>query len=60
MFEALKQEQLNKKLDVFEIHLEGQSVNNGSISMKDYGDFLTISQDVITSFAEDKPLSLNL
>lgn len=59
MFEALKQEQVNKKLEVIEMHLDGVSINNGSMSMKDYGNILIDSQDVITSFAVDKPLSLN-
>ena len=59
MFEALKREQLNKKLEVYEMHLDGGSITNGSMPMKEYGNLLIDSQDVITSFAVDKPLSLN-
>lgn len=59
MFEALKQEQVNKKLEIYEMRLEGMSITNGSMSMKEYGKILIDSQEVITSFAEDKPLSLN-
>ncbi len=58
MFEALKHEKLNQNLEVFEIHLEGVLVNNGAMPMKEYGEFLINSQDLITSLAE-KPLSLN-
>lgn len=59
MFEALKREQVNKKLEVYEMRLDGASITNGSMSMREYGEFLINSQDVITYFAEDKPLSLN-
>ena len=59
MFEALKREQVNKKLEVFEMHLEGASITNGAMPMKEYGQVLIDSQEVITSFAVDKPLSLN-
>lgn len=59
MFEALKREQLNKKLEVYEMHLDGGSIINGSMPMKEYGNLLIDSQEVITSFAVDKPLSLN-
>ena len=59
MFEALKREQLNKKLEVFEMRLDGTSITNGSMPMKEYGQVLIDSQEVITSFAVDKPLSLN-
>lgn len=59
MFDALKREQLNKKLEVYEMHLDGGSITNGSMPMKEYGTLLIDSQDVITSFAVDKPLSLN-
>lgn len=58
MFEALKKEKLNQNLEVFEIHLEGSLVNNGAMPMKEYGEFLINSQDLITSLAE-KPLGLN-
>ena len=59
MFEALKREQVNKKLKVYEMRFDGPSITNGSMPMKEYGKLLIDSQDVITSFAEDKPLSLN-
>ncbi len=59
MFEALKKEQVHKKLEVVEMRLDGSSITNGSMPMKDYGQFLIDSQEVITYFAEDRPLSLN-
>ena len=59
MFEALKKEKVDQKLEVFEIRLDGGSITNGSIPMIEYGNFLINSQNVITSFAVDKPLSLN-
>lgn len=58
MFEALKQEKLNQKLDVYEIHLDGSLVNIGAMPMEEYGEFLINSQKLITSLA-DKPLSVN-
>ena len=58
MFEALKQEKLNQKLEVYEIHLIGSLVNAGSMPMEEYGKFLINSQKLITSLA-DKPLSVN-
>lgn len=59
MFEALKQEKVNQKLEVVEMRLDGLSITNGSMPMKEYGQFLMDSQEVITYFAEDRPLSLN-
>lgn len=59
MFEALKQEKLNQKREVFEMRLDGTSITNGAMPMKEYGNFLIDSQNVITSLAVDKPLSLN-
>ena len=59
MFEALKQEKVNQKLEVVEMRLDGLSITNGSMPMKEYGQFLIDSQEVITYFAEDRPLSLN-
>ena len=58
MFEALKQEKLNQKLEVYEIHLDGVLVNAGAMPMEEYGEFLINSQKLITSLA-DKPLSVN-
>lgn len=58
MFEALKREKLNQNLEVFEIHLDGVLVKNGAMPMKEYGEFLINSQDLITSLAE-RPLGLN-
>ena len=58
MFEALKQQKLNQKLEVYEIHLEGSLVNPGDMPMGEYGEFLVNSQKLITSLA-DKPLSIN-
>lgn len=58
MFEALKQEKLNQKLEVYEIHLIGSLVNAGAMPMEKYGEFLINSQKLITSLA-DKPLSVN-
>lgn len=59
MFEALKQEKLSQKHEIYEIRLEGKLISNGSMSMKEYGEFLINSQEAITIFAEDRPLSLN-
>ena len=58
MFEALKQEKLNQKLEVYEIHLIGSLVNAGAMPMKEYGEFLINSQKLINSLA-DKPLNIN-
>lgn len=58
MFEALKREKVNQKLDVYEIHLQGSLVNAGAMPMEEYGEFLINSQKLITSLA-DKPLSVN-
>ena len=58
MFEALKHQKLNQKLEVYEIHLEGNLVNPGDMPMGEYGEFLINSQRLITSLA-DKPLSIN-
>lgn len=58
IYEALKQEQINKKLEVYEIHLEGSLVNIGAMPMEEYGEFLINSQKLFTSLA-DKPLSVN-
>ncbi len=58
MFEALKQQKLNQKLEVYEIHLDGSLVNPGDMPMGEYGEFLVNSQKLITSLA-DKPLSIN-
>lgn len=58
MFEALKREKVNQKLEVYEIHLNGTLVNNGDMPMEEYGEFLIYSQKLITSLA-DKPLSIN-
>lgn len=58
MFEALKHQKLNQKLEVYEIHLEGSLVNPGDMPMGEYGGFLVNSQKLITSLA-DKPLSVN-
>lgn len=58
MFEALKHQKLNQKLEVYEIHLEGSLVNAGAMPMDEYGEFLINSQKLITSLA-DKPLSIN-
>ena len=58
MFEALKQEKVNQKLDVYEIHLDGSLVNSGVMPMEEYGEFLINSQKLITSLAT-KPLSVN-
>ena len=58
MFEALKQQKLNQKLEVYEINLEGPLVNPGDMPMEEYGEFLVNSQKLITSLA-DKPLSIN-
>lgn len=58
MFEALKQEKVNQKLDVYEIHLDGSLVNSGVMPMEEYGEFLINSQKLITSLAA-KPLSVN-
>lgn len=58
MFGALKQEKVNKNIEVYEIHLNGSLVNSGAMPMAEYGEFLINSQKLITSLA-DKPLSVS-
>ena len=58
MYEALKQEQVNKKRETWEWCFKGNMVQNGFIPMKEYGELLINGQDLITSLSSD-PLNLN-
>ena len=58
MFEALKQEQVNKKRETWEWCFKGNLVQNGFIPMKEYGELLINGQDLITSLSLG-PLNLN-
>lgn len=58
MYDALKQEQVNKKRETWEWHFKGNMVQNGFIPMREYGELLINGQDLITSLSSD-PLNLN-
>ena len=58
MYEALKQEQVNKKRETWEWCFKGNMVQNGFIPMKEYGELLINGQDLITSLSSG-PLNLN-
>lgn len=58
MFEALKQEQVNKKRETWEWCFKGKIVQNGFIPMREYGELLINGQDLVTSLSCG-PLNLN-
>ena len=58
MFEALKQEQVNKKRETWEWCFKGKIVQNGFIPMREYGELLINGQDLVNSLSCG-PLNLN-
>ncbi len=58
MFEALEKECVNLSMETYVISLKGNFIDSGFIPMKQFGEILINSQNLITSLAS-RPLDLN-